>query len=46
VIETREVRPIGATRSIPFDVRIISATHRELAKRREIGSFRETSTID
>ena len=33
VIETREVRPIGASRSIPFDVRIVSATHRDLAAR-------------
>jgi two-component system response regulator GlrR len=41
VIETREVRPIGATRSIPFDVRIVSATHRELAKEKEVGTFRE-----
>jgi two-component system, NtrC family, response regulator GlrR len=41
VIETREVRPIGATRSTPFDVRIVSATHRDLAKEKEIGSFRE-----
>jgi two-component system response regulator GlrR len=41
VIETREVRPIGATRSIPFDVRIISATHRDLAREKESGTFRE-----
>ena len=41
VIETREVRPIGATRSTPFDVRIISATHRDLAKEKENGTFRE-----
>jgi two-component system response regulator GlrR len=41
VIETREVRPIGATRSTPFDVRIISATHRDLAREKEAGSFRE-----
>ena len=41
VIETREVRPIGATRSIPFDVRIISATHRDLAREKAVGSFRE-----
>ncbi len=41
VIETREVRPIGATRSIPFDVRIISATHRDLAKEKDSGTFRE-----
>ena len=41
VIETREVRPIGATRSIPFDVRIISATHRDLAREKDNGTFRE-----
>ena len=41
VIETREVRPIGASRTIPFDVRIISATHRDLAKEKETGGFRE-----
>ncbi|HEY2628977.1 MAG TPA: sigma 54-interacting transcriptional regulator [Usitatibacter sp.] len=41
VIETREVRPIGATRAIPFDVRIISATHRDLAKEKDDGTFRE-----
>jgi two-component system response regulator GlrR len=41
VIETREVRPIGATRSVPFDVRIITATHRDLAREKEIGTFRE-----
>ena len=41
VIETREVRPIGATRSTPFDVRIISATHRDLAREKEAGTFRE-----
>ncbi len=41
VIETREVRPIGATRATPFDVRIISATHRDLAKEKDEGAFRE-----
>src|SRR6185369_15822499 len=41
VIETREVRPIGATRSTPFDVRIISATHRDLAREKLAGTFRE-----
>jgi len=41
VIETREVRPIGASRSIPFDVRIISATHRDLAREKAAGTFRE-----
>jgi two-component system response regulator GlrR len=41
VIETREVRPIGATRTIPFDVRIISATHRDLLREKAVGTFRE-----
>ncbi len=41
VIETREVRPIGATRAVPFDVRIISATHRDLAREKDNGNFRE-----
>jgi len=41
VIETREVRPIGASRSIPFDVRIVSATHRDLAREKAAGTFRE-----
>ena len=41
VIEAREVRPIGATRAIPIDVRIISATHRDLAREKEAGTFRE-----
>jgi two-component system response regulator GlrR len=41
VIETREVRPIGASRSIAFDVRIISATHRDLLREKAMGTFRE-----
>ena len=41
VIEAREVRPIGATRSFPIDVRIISATHRDLLREKENGTFRE-----
>jgi two-component system response regulator GlrR len=41
VIEAREVRPIGATRAIPIDVRIISATHRDLGREKEAGTFRE-----
>jgi len=41
VIEAREVRPIGATRAFPIDVRILSATHRDLLREKENGTFRE-----
>jgi len=41
VLEDRHVRPIGSTRSAPVDVRIISATHRDLEKERAAGNFRE-----
>jgi two-component system response regulator GlrR len=41
VIETREVRPIGSTRGLGFDVRIISATHHDLAREKLTGAFRE-----
>jgi two-component system response regulator GlrR len=41
VIESREVRPIGASRTVAIDVRIISATHRDLAREKDAGGFRE-----
>jgi two-component system response regulator GlrR len=40
-IQERSVRPVGATRPVPVDVRIISATHRDLDELRKSGDFRE-----
>lgn len=41
VLEKREVRPLGATNTVAIDVRIIAATHHDLAARVADGSFRE-----
>jgi two-component system response regulator GlrR len=41
VIETREVRPDRRHPRLPIDVRIISATHRDLLREKESGTFRE-----
>ncbi len=41
VLQEGEVRPVGATRSIPIDVRVISATHRDLDAHMATGQFRE-----
>lgn len=40
VIQEKTVRPIGAAAEIPIDVRILSATHKNLAKLVEEGRFR------
>lgn len=41
VLQEREVRPVGAPRVIPVNVRIISATHRTLETEMKAGRFRE-----
>ena len=40
-IQERTIRPVGSTRSVEVDVRIISATHRNLELAMEDGEFRE-----
>jgi len=40
VLEDRRVRPVGAEREVPVDVRIISATNANLAARVASGEFR------
>ena len=41
VLETREVQPMGADRPVPVDVRVVAATHRDLATMVAEGRFRE-----
>jgi len=40
-IQEKSVRPIGAQQEIPTDVRILSATHKDLGKLVENGQFRQ-----
>jgi len=40
VLEAREVTPVGASRAVPFDTRVIAATNADLAARIENGTFR------
>lgn len=40
-IQERKVRPVGSTTDIPFDVRIVAATNRNLREAVDCGEFRE-----
>jgi two-component system response regulator AtoC len=41
VLETHEVRPVGGTGTRPIDVRLVSATNRDLEAAIEAGAFRQ-----
>src|SRR5207302_9767756 len=41
VLQEDEVRPVGATQSVPIDVRVISAAHRDLDAQTAARHFRE-----
>lgn len=41
VLQGREIEAVGSTQTTPIDVRIITATHRDLEKAVEDGNFRE-----
>jgi two-component system response regulator GlrR len=41
VLQEREIRPIGSSKMVPIDLRIISATHRDLEQAVAEGEFRE-----
>jgi DNA-binding NtrC family response regulator len=40
-LQERVVRPLGGTRELPFDARILAATNRDLERAVEEGAFRE-----
>ncbi len=40
-LQERQIRPLGSTTQVPVDVRVISATHRDLDRAMSGGEFRE-----
>jgi sigma-54 specific flagellar transcriptional regulator A len=41
VLQERVIDPVGSTRQVPIDVRVIAATHRDLETEIQAGRFRE-----
>ena len=41
VLEEREIRPVGGTKTVPVDVRIVAATNEDLEGKIKSGDFRE-----
>lgn len=41
VVDAREVRPVGATKAHPVDLRVVAASRRDLFREVERGAFRE-----
>ncbi|MCA8960652.1 MAG: sigma 54-interacting transcriptional regulator, partial [Planctomycetes bacterium] len=41
VLQERRVWPVGSEKPVPFDVRLVAATHRDLSRLRKEGQFRD-----
>lgn len=40
-LQEQQIRPVGSSKQIPINVRVISATHKDLSKEMEANNFRE-----
>lgn len=40
-LQERQIRPVGSAKTVPINVRVLSATHRDLQQAMQEGSFRE-----